>query len=450
MEDLVRLRFGVPAAMLAAALAVTLMPAVSAAAPQHNHGLTINTTPDPISAGEGVLIYGQLRGTDVNKQEITLYHRVGDATSFTVIQHKKTDRFGFYKFTRNDGVVMTNRSWFVRGPNGTHSRTVDEQVSALVGITASTPSATTTSSNSSISSDTNVPIVFSGTVTPSHAGEPVYLQEQGGKSDDWKTIATGMLTPGSTNASSNYSIKYRFRVPGVRDVRIVLRKDARNVWTSSDAVTVTIQQAEIPDFTIATTNPITPVGQAVTISGTLDQPGTTNAMLGVGVSLWARTTQQDHFRKLLDSTTSTVNGAYGFNVQPMVNTVYQVRTTQLPKRHSAVLFEGAQDTLQLSASGSTSTIGGTVTFTGSVSPDKAGEIVYLQRLGTDGDWHNVDMTSATNSSTFQFVWRFGKAGLHQFRARIYSDGRNVGGHSAAVPVTVSTTVAPVTSLPPAS
>ena len=55
---------------------------------------------------------------------------------------------------------------------------------------------------------------------------------------------------------------------------------------------------------------------------------------------------------------------------PNYNTVYQVRTTLAPRRHSAVLFEGVQDVLTLTTPSSTCTseIGGSVTFTGTVLP----------------------------------------------------------------------------------
>ncbi len=104
-------------ASLVAALAVAIAPGVAGAAPQHNHGLTINATPNPIVSGQGVLIYGQLKGSPVAGQPIVLYHRVGLARHFSVIGHTTTDSFGFYEFTRADGIVTTNRDWFVRGPN---------------------------------------------------------------------------------------------------------------------------------------------------------------------------------------------------------------------------------------------------------------------------------------------------------------------------------------------
>src|SRR6185437_15919704 len=102
---------------LASLLAVGLAiggPAVAHAAPRHNHGLTINATPNPILAGEGVLIYGQLRGTDIDHKPIVLYHRIAGQPRFTLVGVTRTDSHGFYEFTRAEGVVLTKRSWFVR------------------------------------------------------------------------------------------------------------------------------------------------------------------------------------------------------------------------------------------------------------------------------------------------------------------------------------------------
>jgi hypothetical protein len=81
-----------------------------------------------------------------------------------------------------------------------------------------------------------------------------------------------------------------------------------------------------------------------------------------------------------------------------------------------------------------------------VAPDKRGEVVYLQRLGDDGQWHNIAARLVRPNSTFQFVWRFGQAGSPQFRADVPGDGRNVGGASAPVTLTVSG-LAPASSLP---
>ena len=103
----------------------------------------------------------------------------------------------------------------------------------------------------------------------------------------------------------------------------------------------------------------------------------------------------------------------------------------------------------MTPSSTTSEVGGKVTFTGTILPDQAGQVIYLQRLGADGDWHNEEIRFVTHADTFQFAWTFGKPGTYEFRARITGDRGNVGG--ASTPVTIQ--VSPATStatLPPAS
>jgi hypothetical protein len=428
-----RPRFAVLGSVLTA-LVVAASPAISGAAPMHNHGLTINAAPNPIIAGEPVLVYGQLNAGQVAGQSIVLYHHVnGSRQGFTRIGQTKTDAHGFYEFPRPDGLVTTNREWFVREFGGVHvhSRTVFERAAALVDLAANTASA-----------DTGAPIVFSGQVSPNHAGEFVYLQEQRGSSDHWHTLTVGRL-----DASSKYSIAYHWRVPGIRAVRVVFRGDLRNIRGESDPVTVTIQQKQIPDFTINTSDQIVPEGTMAMISGVLYRPGTTTPAASTDVTLWGRVAGQRHFTAL-ESTTTDADGSYSFSEKPAQNTVYQARTTFPPHRHSAVLFEGVKDVITFSASPTSVDSGQPVTFTGSVTPDKAGDVVYLQRLGTDGEWHTVGISTVKHDSTFEFVRIFGAAGAKTFRARIPGDPQNIGGASS--PVTVTVTVPPPSTLAPGS
>ena len=414
-----RLRFAMLGAVLAT-LVVAVSPGVAAAAPRHNHGLTINATPNPIVAGQGVLIYGQLKGAPVAGQTIRLYHRVNPSPFFTLIGTTTTDSFGFYKFTREEGVVMSNRSWFVRGPGFTHSRTVHEHVAAQVSINAS--------------STTLTPVRRSR--SPDSSRRATRASACSCRSRSATATTGGRSTAACSTARRATRSRTACRCLTIATSRAVLRTDPRNIRSESDPVTVTIQQAQVADFTINTSSPIIPEGSAATISGVLDMPGTTTPEPSTGVSLWGRTRGQGHFLKLQDATTGT-DGSYSFTVQPTVNTVYQVRTTFAPARHTAVLFEGVQDVLQFAADQTTTTVGGKVTFTGSVTPDKPGHLVYLQRLGSDNDWHLVEVTRVRPNSTFQFAWRFGKAGSEQFRARIFSDRSNIGGHSTPVTITVS-------------
>jgi hypothetical protein len=416
-----RLRFVVLACVLAAAAAIAA-PGIVSAAPRHNHGLTINVTPKPILAGEGVLIYGQLNEAPVAGQPIVLYHHIiGSHRGYTRVSATTTDSHGFYSFPRAEGVVMTNRSWFVRqvGAHRIHSRTVFEPVAALVDLAASATTA-----------DTNQPVVFTGHVTPNHRGDLVLLQQQPAGSDTWRTVKSARLGPGS-----NYSIVRRFRVPGERDVRVVFRGDGRNTRGESDPVTVTIEQAQVPGFTINTSDSVIPFGSSATLSGTLDQPGTTTPEAAIAIRLCQRVTRDSHFECNTAGTTGT-DGSYSFTVTPAENTIYQVRTA-LGSRHTAVLSEGVQDLVTMTPSSTTSTVGEMVTFTGTVTPDQSGHVIYLQRLAADGHWHNVEIRSVQPDGSFQFSWTFGNPGSKTFRARITSDRHNVGGASAPVTITVS-------------
>jgi hypothetical protein len=430
-----RLRLAVPASLLVA-LAFAVLPSVGSAAPQHNHGLTINATPNPIVSGDAVLIYGQLNIKHPGNRLIVLFHRV-DAIHFTPVSVTHTNALGFYEFTRAEAVVTTNRSWYVLGPNGTHSRTVKELVAAGVSLAAS-----------SVTGDTNHPLVFSGHVAPNNAGRRVILQSQDGlKGDDWRDIGSGRLGPGS-----NYSIAHRFLQAGERDLRVLFvgdRRDGDNVSAVADPITVTIQQTQNTSFTINTSKPNIPAGSNVTISGVLYMKGSsTTPDPGQTVQLWGHDANHK-YAEIGQTTTDPTTGAYSFNETPQFNEVYQVRDASDPTRKpTAQLFEGVSDVVSITPSSTSSTVGQTVTFAGSVSPDKSGHVIDLQRLGADNDWHTIKESRLSPGSTYSIAWTFGSPGTKRFRTLVPGGGLNVNGHS--VPVTITVVLPAVQSLPPAS
>ena len=423
-----RSRFSLVAAVLVV-LGVAAVPGAANSAPREDRGLTITATPDPVNAGDGVLIDGQLAGPNNGGQTITLYHRLsGGRRHFTRVGSTQTDSAGFYEFARAEGIVYTNRAWFVRGPGATHSHVWHEGVIALVSLAAQTTSAFT-----------NHPVLFTGAVTPNHTGEYVYLQQQIGSSDNWKTLRRGRL-----RAGSQYAIPYRWRRPGVRDVRVAFRGDARNLRATSDPVTVDVQQTQVPDFTISTSQPVAPAGSTVTISGTLFMPGSNTPEPDTAVQLWGRTRSERRFT-VLDNTTTDPQGHYSFTqAGERFNTVYYVATLPPPHtraRRTARLNQGVQDALTMQASATSVLVGDTVTFAGTVVPDKAGRAIYLEKLGRDGRWHLVRVRHVAHNSTYLFRWTFGAPGTFTFRVRIVSDGENVGAHSA--PASVTATLPPV-------
>jgi hypothetical protein len=441
-ETVARRRLGVPVLLLAtlAAAIAAIAAAKAGAVPHRNRGLTITATPNPILAGEGVLIYGRLSTKPVSAQTIMLYHHVAGTPGYTLVGRTTTDTAGFYEFTRAESVVVSNRSWYVKaaGAKGAHSRIVHERVAALVSLAASMSTG-----------ETGQPIVFSGDVTPNHAGDEVVLQKQVGTgAGGWKTLESAPLGPGSS-----YAIPYRFRIPGAYDLRVRLLGDARNTTAVSDATTVTIQQTQNRSFTINTSTPILEEGSPATISGTLDVAGTTTAKAGASVTLLGREapfTAGNEFAPVASPVITDASGSYSFTVTPVHNVEYKVQMTAGPlaHRHTALLFEAVRDVVTIGPSSATATVGGSVTFTGTVAPDLAGHEVELQKLGTDGLYHAVASGFVDAASVYRFAWTFGVSGAKTFRVHVPGGPSNVGGYSPSVTVTAS--LPPVQSLPPAS
>jgi hypothetical protein len=426
-------------ASLVAALGFAALPAAAVAAPHHYHGLTIDATPNPIISGDGVFIHGRLNvnGTHASGQMIVLYHRINPSPVFTVISKTLTEAGGYYEFTRAEGVVLTNRNWFVRAPGlpgNIHSRTLHERVQAEVSLTAPTPAAPATAFL------TNKQVVFTGTVAPDHARSQVLLQEQVGAAGSlWRIVARGLL-----NSASQFAIPTRFKVPGDHTMRVLFPGDRRNVAAASQPVEVTVQQKEISSFTISSSAPIVTDGTSATISGLLTKgkaPATPES--GVTVTLYGHTAGQP-FAPIASMVTGT-DGSYSFIVTPTQNTEYQVRAAN---RQSSPLFEGVGELVTINASSNASAVGQSVTFTGLVTPDKAGHQIDLERLDADGSYQVVATGTVSASSTYQIVWTFGNPGNKTFRVFVPGGPDNVGGVSSTEAVNVS--LPALTTLPTGS
>jgi hypothetical protein len=415
------------AALMACACAVT--PSIAAAhGPIRDRALTIHNSPESIVAGDPVLIYGRLLGRESANQRIVLWHRLNPNTGFTVIGRTETDSSGRYEFTRQNGIVLTNRSWYVTGPVRSHSETVHERVSAEVTLTPSATQATT-----------RHPITFTGQVSPGHAGQTIELQAQRGDSNNWNTIKTARL-----DTSSSYSVPFAWRFAGPRNVRAVFASDPRNTRGISAVSPIVVEQAEVPGFTIGSDNPIVPNQAPVSISGTLQASSGGAAEAGVSVALYTSQPGQ-HSWSETQTTTTGAGGSYTFTVQGSSNELYQARTTFAPLRHSAVVFQGVQDLVSITSSATAAVVGQPVTFSGNVAPGKPGAAVYLERLGKDGNWHIVDSSTLDHTSDYTIGWTFGTPGAKQVRVQVLGDPQNVTGASASVPITV--TLPPVSSLP---
>jgi hypothetical protein len=102
-----------------------------------------------------------------------------------------------------------------------------------------------------------------------------------------------------------------------------------------------------------------------------------------------------------------------------------------------VLFVGVQDALSAQASATTINQGQSVTFTGSVVPDKTGHAIYLQRLNAAGTaWHVIALVAIGANSSYSITQTFFQAGSEVVRVKIPGGPDNQGAASAPFTVTV--------------
>jgi hypothetical protein len=396
----------------------SLAAVLPAGAQARTHHVSIVAVPNPIDAGDPVVIVGHLSGPGNAHRRVNLFHRLPNQFRFSFVQSVQTDSHGNYLMTRGPGVVDTNRAWFVRSL-GAQSRTVHEGVHALLTLNASTTQA-----------KSNQPVVFSGHVTPNHRGDRVFLQRQVGSSgDDWRTIDSGRVGPGS-----NYAIVHRFRVPdgdGLT-VRTLIRRDRRNLAGASRSLDLTVQQNQNPSFTLNASQDPIPVGQSVTLSGTLAAPDNASKT----VVLWAHEHNQGYHP--VATATTDAGGNYAFPAQaPLHSTVYQARTANGARR-SAQVFEAVRDVIgTVSVDPSNPTVGQVVSVKGSVAPPKVGHFIELQKLGRDGDYHTIEVVRVDGNSQFEFLVRFSAPGTKRLRVHINGGPFNWGANSDPVNVTVS-------------
>src|ERR1019366_2170482 len=174
----------------------------------------------------------------------------------------------------------------------------------------------------------------------------------------------------------------------------------------------------------------------------LSSPGV--PLPATSVTLWGHTAGRTYIR--LGSTPTGSDGSYSFTQMPSHNETYRVRTTYIPppRRKTAQVFEDAADVVSLTASSTTSTVGGEMTFTGTVSPDKTGHVIYLERAGTHDHFHIVKTGFVATGWMYSFTWTFGAEGTKDFRVLVPGREENVSGASPVMSVAVSG-VAPVKS-----
>jgi hypothetical protein len=416
--------------------------------------ISINVAPPEITAGDPVVIFGQLhcrRPAQQANQTVRLYHHLIGSHSFgfTYVQSVSTDAHGFYEFSRADGVVETNRAWYVRA-HGAQSAAKRIRVGAQVSF-AGPPTGTQLLTGAANK------VTFTGSVSPADVGARVILERQNALTgSEWRRIDVGTVEQGGS-----FTIVHTFRFPGDANLRVLVRSQGRNVPSASDPLEYEISQAQNPALTIVASQDPISFGGSVTIAGVLAGAGAGSRP----VTLLARTDGQS-FAPIAQATTDA-NGNYSFPAQsPMDSTFYRVTTAghivcagaAVPVRapcvppstatvKSAVLYEGVKDILTAQVSATTVQAGQKLTFSGSVAPAHPGHVVYLERQNANGTgYHVVDVTQVNPDSTYAIVHEVYDAGTKVFRVYIPGGPENLG--AASQPFTITVTPAPAGTLVP--
>jgi hypothetical protein len=385
------------------------------ASPNGRHNVSINVSDNPVVAGDQLAIWGRLQGPNNGNRVVTLWHRINPAPRFTPIQRVRTDANGFYAIFRPNGVVNSNRNWFVRSLNA-RSRTIHERVFLLVTLAGP-------ADGSNLLTGPAHKTTFTGTVSPADAGRKVVLQRQNAdKGNGWNTIDRGRVGNDGT-----YSIVHTFRVPGSANIRVLVQRTRRHLASPSNVLSYEVSQAQNPNLTLQPSADPIAAGQSVTLSGVLAGGA------GQPVMLYAKT-GGGNFTQVAQ-TTADSTGGYSFTQSPLFNTIYQARGAG---KNSAQLFEGVKDVLTASVSATTVNAGDPVTFSGTVAPDQTGHVIYLQRQNPSGSgFHNVQAAVVGTGSTYSITRRLSAPGTKVFRVFIPGGPRNQGAASDPFTITVN-------------
>jgi phospholipase C len=191
-------------------------------------GLTIYASPNPLSEGRRVRVFGALvgvrRGVKRCGIEVTLWRRFPNQRGFAAVARTHTLAGGRYSFIIRAGSVATNRDWAVTA-RGLRSRVVAEHVRPVVTLQSTATFA--------VAGDAET---LSGMLAPGHAGERVFLQRRVGPR--WLTVGRPRLRRDST-----FSISHTFATGRNEQWRAMVPTTIRNLGSSSPLLKIRIAPA---------------------------------------------------------------------------------------------------------------------------------------------------------------------------------------------------------------
>jgi phospholipase C len=177
--------------------------------------------PNPATAGSAVVIHGRVIAVHRHRVAVVLWRRLPGRDRFHRVLRTMTRPSGRYAVAIPPGVVETNQRWFVAS-HGIRSRVHRLSVRAVVTLAVSDDNPTVGDR-----------VTLSGSVSPSHAGQRVLIEQRTAR--HWRVIARTRL-----DSTSKFSVEHAFPAAGVAPLRAVLRPDRRNAFSSSPVVKVTV------------------------------------------------------------------------------------------------------------------------------------------------------------------------------------------------------------------
>ncbi len=202
-------------------LAAASEPLTYEVAPRQNPRLTIAASARPLLYGHALTISGVAAGAA--DEPITLFARTRGG-AFAAVAAVTSDAEGKYEFPAQTPLAST--SYRVRGAHVT-STTIFEGIA---------PQLTAAVSSSTI--DAGQTLTFSGTVTPGHAGQTIYLERQNPSGVGFHVVATTTL-----DEASDFSIAHKVFGSGKQVFRVKVPRDAEMQATASELLTVQVEPA---------------------------------------------------------------------------------------------------------------------------------------------------------------------------------------------------------------
>jgi protocatechuate 3,4-dioxygenase beta subunit len=186
-----------------------------------NPALTITNSADPLSFGQSVTVSGTIAAPNA---PVTLLERNRLQRGFAAVATVTAGADGTYAFPTQTPQQST--FYKVTGAGKTSSRLFE---GVRYGLSAAASASTVQAGR---------PITFSGTVTPGHAGHPVYLQVQNGTGIRFHTVEVAQVTHEGT-----YTIEHTLYAVGSRKLRVRVPGDPENQGVASPLFGVEVTPA---------------------------------------------------------------------------------------------------------------------------------------------------------------------------------------------------------------